>query len=202
VVCRYFCSCCGLVPARFNYLRHAVLLTGAVAVIAGMAHLDLFGTAALLPNAAIYGALHAAALTGALNTKAPLARKTGFILAAAALDVAALYGGIFGLTLLSAAALPLRARAYIAFGVCALFGATLYGILIRVFWLPDMRPRSIVQISMGCLMVTMLALLIENLSGTSSLWVLAAAWWCAFSTGLWTVARTARGASIMMGAGR
>ncbi len=174
---------------RINYRRHFVLLACAVVVIAIMARLDLFGTAALLPNAAIFGALHAAALTGALNAKAPLARKSGFILAASALDVAALYAGIFGLALLSAAALPLRARAYIAFGVCAMLGAILYGFLIRFFWMPEMTPRPIVRIAIGCLLMTMIALLIENSSGLGSLWVLAAAWWCAFSAGLWITGR-------------
>jgi hypothetical protein len=178
-----------VLPARFNYRRHFVLLACAVAVIVTMAQLDIFGTASLLPNAAIYGALHAAALTGALNRAAPLRRKSLFILAAAVLDVAALYAGILGLALLSAAALHLSVRAYIAFGVCSMAGAILYGFLIRFFWLPELTPRPILQISSGCLLATMLVLLIENLSGGSSLWVLAAAWWCAFSGGLWIVGR-------------
>ncbi len=188
--------------APFNFRRHCVLLACAIAVIAIMAQLDLFGTASLLPNAAIYGALHAAALTGALYAAAPLVRKCLFILAAALLDVAALYAGIFGLTLLSAAAMPLRVRAYIAFGACAWIGAILYGLLIRRFWLPELTPRPIMQISMGCLMATMLALLIENLSGLSSLWTLAALWWCAFSAGLWIVGRTAGAVSITIRTGQ
>lgn len=167
-----------------------MLLACAVAVIVTMAQLDIFGTASLLPNAAIYGALHAAALTGALNRAAPLRRKSLFILAAAVLDVAALYAGILGLALLSAAALRLSVRAYVAFGVCSMVGSILYGFLIRIFWLPELTPRPILQISIGCLLATMSALSIENLSGRSSLWVLAAAWWCAFSAGLWLVGRT------------
>jgi hypothetical protein len=176
--------------ARFNYHRHFALLACAIVVIVVMAQLDIFGTASLLPNAAIYGALHAAALTGALNSAAPLARKSLFILSAAILDVAALYVGIFGLGLLSATALRLSARAYIAFGVCSVVGAILYGLLIRIFWLPEVTPRRILQMSIGCLMITVLTLLIENLSGWSSLWALAAAWWCAFSAGLWIIGRT------------
>jgi hypothetical protein len=178
-----------VLPARFNYRRHFLLLACAVAVVVIMAQLDIFGTGSLLPNAAIYGALHAAALTGALNRAAPLRRKSLFILAAAALDVAALYAGILGLALLSAAALQLSARAYIAFGVCSMVGAIFYGFLIRIFWLPELTPRPILQVSSGCLLATMLVLLIENLIGRSSLWVLAAAWWCAFSGGLWIVGR-------------
>jgi hypothetical protein len=169
-----------------------VLLGCAIAVIAIMARLDPFGTSSLLPNAAIYGALHAAALTGAWNASAPWARRTSFILVAAALNVAVLYAGIFGLALLSAAALPLVARAYIALGVCSLLGAILYGLLIRLLWLPGLAPRPIMQISIGCLVVTMLSLLAENLTGLSGLWALAAAWWCAFSFGLWIIGRTGR----------
>jgi hypothetical protein len=166
-----------------------VLLGCAIAAIATMAHLDPFGTASLLPNAAIYGALHAVALTGALSAAEPWARRITFILAAAAVDAAVLYAGIFGLGLLGAAALPLSVRAYIALGVCSLLGAILYGLLIRFFWLPRLTPRPIMQISIGCLMATMLALLAENLTGMSSLWALAAAWWCAFSAGLWIIGR-------------
>jgi hypothetical protein len=176
--------------ARFNYRRHFALLGCAIVVIVVMAQLDIFGTASLVPNAAIYGALHAAALTGALNSAAPLARKSLFILSAALLDVAALYAGIFGLGLLSATALRLSARAYIAFGVCSIVGAILYGLLIRLFWLPELTPRPIMHMAIGCLMITMLTLLVENLSGRSSLWALAAAWWCAFSAGLWIIGRT------------
>ncbi len=178
-----------MLPARFNYRRHFLLLACAIVAIAIMAQLDVFGTASLLPNAAIYGALHAAALTGALNCAAPLPRKSLFILAAGILDVAALYAGIFGLGLLSAAALHLSVRAYIAFGACSMIGAILYGLLIRIFWLPELTPRPILQIAVACLVVTMLVLLIENLSGRSSLWALAAAWWCAFSAGLWIMGR-------------
>jgi hypothetical protein len=171
-------------PAPLNYRRHFVLLACAIVVIAIMAKLEIFGAASLLPNAAIYGALHAAALCGALTAAAPLARKSLFMLAAAALDVAALYAGLFGLALLSAAPLPLRARAFLALGVCSMVGAILYGLLIRFFWVPELSPRPIMQISIGCLIATMLTMLVENLTGLSSLWALAAVWWCAFSGGL------------------
>ena len=176
-------------PAVVNFRRHFLLLACAIVVIAIMAQLDLFGAASLLPNAAIYGALHAAALAGALNSAAPLARKSLFILLTAVLNVAALYAGLFGLALLSATALRLSLRAYIALGVCSMLGAIGYGLLIRTFWLPELTPRPIVQISIGCLMAAMLALVLENLSGLSALWALAAVWWCAFSAGLWIVGR-------------
>lgn len=176
-------------PARFNYRRHFVLLACAIVVIAIMAKLQIFGAASLLPNAVIYGSLHAAALTGALNSPAPLARKSLFLLAAGAVDVAALYAGMFGLALLSAEPLPLRVRAFIALGVCSMVGAILYGLLIRFFWVPELSPRPIMQISIGCLLATMLTLLVENQTGLSSLWALAAVWWCAFSGGLCLTAR-------------
>ncbi len=176
--------------ARFNYRRHFLLLACAIVMIAIMAQVDVFGTASLLPNAAIYGALHAAALSAALNSAAPLARKSLFMLAAAGLDVAALYAGILGLALLSAVPLRLGVRACIALGLCSMVGAILYGLLIRVFWLPELSPRPIMQISIGCLVATILTLLIENLTGLSSLWAVAAAWWLAFSAGLWISGRT------------
>jgi hypothetical protein len=176
-------------PARFNYRRHFTLLACAIVVIAIMARLDLFGTAALLPNAAIYGALHAAALCGALISRATLARKSAFMLAASALSMAALYAGLFTLALLSTASLGLGVRACIALGLSSMLGAVVYGLLIRAFWLPDLSPRPIMQISIACSMATLLTLLLENLAGLSSIWVLAAAWWSTLSGGLWLSGR-------------
>ena len=176
--------------AHLNFRRHFVLLACALAVIVILAQLDIFGAAALLANAAIYGALHATALSGALELPATLARKSLFILLAAALDVVALYIGIFGLALFSTVPLAFNVRAYLAIGVCSMAGAICYGLLIRFFWLPELTPRPIVRIAAGCLLATLLALLLENLSGLISLWALAAVWWCAFSIGLWVFRRT------------
>jgi hypothetical protein len=171
--------------ARLNFRRHYVLLGCALAVIVILAQLDIFGASSLLPNAAIYGALHAIALTGALDVAATLARKSLFIVLAAALDVAALYIGIFTLDLLSAAPVGIAARAYLAFGICSMCGAICYGLLIRYFWLPELTPRPIARIALGCVVASFLALLLEQSIGFTGLWALAAVWWCAFSVGLW-----------------
>jgi hypothetical protein len=175
--------------ARLNFRRHFTLLACALAVVIILAQLDLFGTAALLPDAAIYGALHAVALTGALDVPATLSRKSAFILSAAVLDVAALYMGILSLGLLSSTPLGMTLRAYFAFGISATGGAMCYGLLIRYFWLRDLTPRPIAQISLGCLFATLLALVVEQLIGVTGLWALAAVWWCAFSSGLWIFGR-------------
>ncbi len=176
--------------ARLNFRRHFGLLGCALAVIVILAQLNFFGVSSLLPNAAIYGALHAIALTGALDMAAPLARKCIFILLAAALDVAALYVGIASLSLLGSAPIGIGARAYLAFGICSMIGAICYGLLIRRFWLPDLTSRPVVQIAMGCLVAGILALLLEQASGWTALWALAAVWWCAFSGGLWVFRRS------------
>jgi hypothetical protein len=176
--------------AHLNFRRHFVLLACALAVVVILAQFDIFGVSSLLPDAAIYGALHAIALSGALDLSATLARKSLFILLAAALDVAVLYIGIFSAALLSTVPVGLNVRAYLALGVCSLAGAICYGLLIRHFWLPVLTPRPIVRISLGCLIATLLALLLENLSGLISLWALAAVWWCTFSSGLWLFGRT------------
>jgi hypothetical protein len=175
--------------ARLNFRRHFVLLACAFAVIVILAQLDFFGTAALLPDAAIYGALHAIAFTGALDVPATLSRKSLFIASAAVLDVAALYIGILSLGLLSATPLGIAMRAYFALGISAMAGAICYGLLIRYFWLRELTPRPIAQISLGCLGATLLALLLQQLIGVTGLWALAAAWWCAFSCGLWIFGR-------------
>ena len=175
--------------AFLNFRRHFTLLGCALAVIVILAQLNLFGTSSLLPNAAIYGALHAIALTGALELAVPLARKCIFILLAAALDVAALYVGILSLSLLSSVPIGIGARAYAAFGICSMTGAIGYGLLIRRLWLPDLTSRPLLQIALGCLVADTLALLLEQASGWTVLWVLAAVWWCAFSGGLWVFSR-------------
>jgi hypothetical protein len=175
--------------ARLNFRRHFVLLGCALAVIVILARIDPFGTAALLPEAAIYGALHAIAFTGALDVTATLARKSLFILSAAVLDVVALYIGIFSLGLLSSSPVGISVRAYLAFGISAMAGAMCYGLLIRFFWMPDLTPRPIAQISLGCLAATLLSLVAEHLIGVTGLWALAAVWWCAFSGGLWIIIR-------------
>ena len=154
-----------------------------------LAQLDVFGTSALLPNAAIYGALYAIAFTGARGAAATLRRQSLFIVLAAALTVAALYVGIFSLGLLSTVPLGMTLRAYLAFGTCSVAGAICYGLLIRFFWLPGLTPRSILGISFGCLIATLLALLLEHSIGVSAFWTLAAVWWCAFSSGLWIIIR-------------
>ena len=176
--------------AHLNFRRHFVLLACALAVVVILAQFDIFGESSLLPDAAIYGALHALALSGALYSSATLARKSLFILLAAALDVAVLYIGILGAALLSTVPVGLNVRAYLAVGLCSMAGAICYGLLIRRFWLPELSPRPIVRIALGCLIATLLALLLENLSGLISLSALAAVWWCVFSSGLWVFGRT------------
>ncbi len=155
-----------------------------------LAQLNVFGASSLLPNAAIYGALHAIALTGALDLAAPLARKCIFILLAAALDVAALYVGILSLSLLRTVPIGICVRSYLAFGICSMTGAICYGLLIRRFWLPDLTSRPIVQIAMGCLVAGVLALLLVQASGWTALWALTAVWWCALSGGIWVFRRS------------
>jgi hypothetical protein len=176
--------------AHLNFRRHFVLLACALAVVVILAQFDIFGESSLLPDAAIYGALHALALSGALYSSATLARKSLFILLAAALDVAVLYIGILGAALLSTVPVGLNVRAYLAVGLCSMAGAICYGLLIRRFWLPELSPRPIVRIALGCLIATLLALLLENLSGLINLSALAAVWWCVFSSGLWVFGRT------------
>jgi hypothetical protein len=175
--------------ARLNFRRHFVLLACALAVIVIVAQLDVFGTAALLPDAAIYGALYAIAFAGALDMPATLARKGAFILSAAVLDVATLYLGIVSLGLLGSTPLGIALRAYMAFGISSMAGAICYGLLIRFFWLRDLSPRPIAQISLGCLVATLSALVLQQAIGVTGLWAVAAVWWCAFSIGLWIFGR-------------
>jgi hypothetical protein len=173
-------------PAPLRFSRHFLLLAAAVIVIVALNAANPFSEP-FLPSFALYGALHAAALAVAIQASHSLPRKGLFIVLAAALNVAVLYAGIFSLEVLGKAFASLRL--YIALSVCAMFGAMAYGLLIRAFWYPALRPRAIAQIAFGCAFATAGALGIENLAIPIGTWSLAAVWWFAFSLGLWHVDR-------------
>lgn len=134
-----------------------------------------------LPTFALSGALHAAALSVALRAPASALRKVSFIAITALLSVLTLYIGIVSLQLLGI--LPAAERLYLVLGLCCVVGAITYGSLIRIFWMKALSSRSILGIAVGCVPATCLAFLLKLRFEWDS-WVLAAAWWCAFSAGL------------------
>ncbi|HWW28806.1 MAG TPA: hypothetical protein VNY80_02240 [Steroidobacteraceae bacterium] len=178
---------------HFHYARHFAVLAAAAIVLFLPGRWDFFGEA-FLPTFAISGALHALALVFALRATHALLRKCAFVLAAAALSVLTLYIGILSLELF--AGLPAGVRLYLALGLCSASGAITYGSLIRLFWLPEFSSRSILAIASGCVLGTLVAFLARGYFPFLAGWWLAAAWWFAFSAGLWYFDTHPRGGGL------
>jgi hypothetical protein len=169
---------------HFYYPRHFSLLAAATVILLLLGHWSLLNDS-LIVSFAINGALHAAALVFALRAPQPLLRKTAFVAIAATLSVVTLYVGIIGLVLF--AVLPGNERLYVVLAVCSLSGAITYASLIRLFWMRKFSSRLILAMSIVCLLATSLAFFARTYADFLGGWWLAAAWWFAFSGGLWYV---------------
>ena len=167
---------------HLHYKRHFLALAVAAVALFLLILWDPF-SAPLLPIFAVGGALHAAALIFALRAPQDGWRKCYFVALAAALSVATLYIGILGLQLF--ALLSANERLYLVLAVCAAAGAIIYGSLIRLFWLRDLSSRSLLAISMACVLAVALAFFTRRYFPSLEGWWLIVLWWCAFSGGLW-----------------
>lgn len=166
---------------HFYYARHFALLAVATLLIFLLGHWDLLSDS-LISSFAINGALHAIALAVTLRAPQIVWRKLVFISLASALSIFTLYVGIAGLVIF--AALPGNERLYAVLGLCSISGAITYASLTRLFWLGKFSSRLILAMAVLCLLAAWLALFARfylELGG----WWLAAAWWFAFSGGLW-----------------
>jgi hypothetical protein len=167
---------------HFKYARHFSLLGAATVVMFLLSHWDLLSDS-LLASFAINGALHALSLSLALRAPRNYLPKLAFIAIAAALSVFTMYVGIVGLVLF--AAVPGNERLYMVLGLCSLTGAITYGSLIRIFWIRKFSPRLILGLAFLCLLATSLGFFARAYSEALGGWWLTAAWWFAFSGGLW-----------------
>jgi hypothetical protein len=168
---------------HLHYPRHFSVLAAATVVMFLLGHWDLLRDS-LLVTFAINGALHACAIVLSLRAPPPgLARKAAFVAIAAALSVLTLYIGIIGLVLF--AVLPGNERLYVVLSVCSLSGAITYGSLIRMFWIRILSSRIILAMAVLCVLATSLAFFARAYWEFLGGWWLAAAWWFAFSAGLW-----------------
>jgi hypothetical protein len=167
---------------HFNYARHFSLLGAATVVLFLLSHWDLLNDS-LLASFAISGALHALSLCFALRAPQSRLRQLAFIAVAAALSVLTMYIGIIGLVLF--AVVPGNERLYMVLGLCSLSGAITYGSLIRIFWIRKFSSRRILGLAFLCLLATSLGFFVRAYSQALGGWGLTAAWWFAFSGGLW-----------------
>lgn len=165
------------------YARHFSALAAGTVILLVLGHWDLLRDS-LLVSFAINGALHAGAILVSLRAPIPsLPRRVAFIAIAAALSILTLYVGIIGLVLF--AVLPGNQRLYVVLGVCSLWGAITYGSLIRMFWVRTLTSRIILAMAVLCMLATSLAFFARAYWEFLGGWWLAAAWWFAFSAGLW-----------------
>jgi hypothetical protein len=167
---------------HFHYPRHFAALAAASLVLTVLSRSGLLRDA-MLPTFAISGALHALALGVTLRAPAALLRKCSFVAIAALLAAATLYIGILSLALL--AILAANARLYLTLGICSLAGAITYGSLIRLYWMKGFSSRFVLAIAAGCALATFAAFFARRYIPFLAGWGLAAAWWFAFSGGLW-----------------
>jgi hypothetical protein len=165
----------------FLYKRHVGALLVAVLLLFFFSRWDLFDEP-YLPTFALSGALHAAALCVALRTPESAVRKCLFIAITAFLSVLTLYLGILCLQIF--AVLPAAERLYLVLGTCSMAGAITYGFLVRSYWMRKLSSRSILAIAVSCAAAACLAFLARSHVEFLDAWVLAAAWWFAFSGGL------------------
>jgi hypothetical protein len=167
---------------HFLYARHFAVLAASTVLLFLLSRWNLY-TESLIATFALSGALHAIALGVALREPQRAPRKLAFVALAAALCALSLYVGIIGLVLF--AILPGNERLYVVLGVCSLSGAITYGSLLRIFWLRQLTPRRILQISLVCMLATSLAFLARSYAAVLGGWWLTAVWWFAFSGALW-----------------
>jgi len=167
---------------HFHYARHFSVLGAATVALFLLGHWDLLSDS-LIASFAVNGALHASSLALTLRSPAGNLRKIAFVAIAAALSMFTMYVGIVGLVLF--AVVPGNERLHLVLGLCSLSGAITYASLIRIFWIRKFPPRRILAMSLFCLLATSLAFLARSYSEVLGGWWLAAAWWFAFSGGLW-----------------
>jgi hypothetical protein len=167
---------------HFHYPRHFAVLAVTAVVLLALSRSG-FLSEAMLPTFAISGVLHALALSAALREPVALLRKCSFVALAAVLAALTLYIGILSLELL--AILPANARLYMTLAICSVAGAITYGSLIRLYWMRGFSSRFILAIGAGCALATFAAFFARRYFPFLAGWGLAAAWWCAFSGGLW-----------------
>lgn len=163
------------------YPRHFLLLAGLGFLLAVIRRLHLLSN--LDATCAVYGALHASALVSTLRTAGPMARRGLFIAVAAGLCVMTLHIGMLATRWLGG--LSGNSGLYAALGLSTAAGAVTYGISIRLFGFHELTWRALVMIGAGCMLATYAAFITLSNVHSPGRWVLAVAWWYAFSGGLW-----------------
>ena len=112
-----------------------------------------------------------------------MARRCGFIAVAAVLCVLTLHIGMLAMHALGS--LSGNGGLYAALGLSAAAGAVTYGISMRLFGLFRLTLGALCLMAAGCVLATYVAFFTLANAHSLGRWLLAVAWWYAFSGGLW-----------------
>lgn len=130
---------------------------------------------------ALYGALHAAALSLSLRKRQAIWRKCLFIVFAAALSVMMVRIGVLGSKLTPAG----NIGHYSLLGLSSAVGAASYGALIHLAGMYALTIRESCVIAVACMFATLAGLFTATHVHVLGSWWLAVPWWLTFSCGLW-----------------
>lgn len=162
------------------YERHFILLTCITAALAASGGwMRALGVVAAF---SIYGALHASAVIVTVRSVEPPWRSLGFIASGALLSM--LNGSWSLLAYRLSGSLPGMAKPALLLAASSGVGAAAYATLIRRCLAADLGAGAASRIAAGCVAAT-LAVLGSGLYRQGGVLWFAAAWWFAFSVGLW-----------------
>jgi hypothetical protein len=162
-----------------DYRRHFFLLgCGSVALVVVMAIPTSLVYDRLCVLFGVSGALHAIAVVLALRSKPSLLSRLGFVVAAAALSIAAPFAG---LTLIDLLGLYGVVNIFLALALTSAIGAVSYWLLVRGFWARFLSPRSLLVTVGSCVLATFIAAVANSVVPCLRDALLPTLWWCAFS---------------------
>jgi hypothetical protein len=166
---------------HFSYPRHFLLLACFSVVAASLTQRHFLNDLSI--SFALYGALHALALTLALRERQANWRKVLFIALAASLSVMILRVGIWGVQFFKQ--FPGHIGFYGLIGMSGAIGAAAYAALIRRLGFYPLPLAAFAFIALGCMLATVVAALALGHFQSLGRWWLATLWWFAFSGGIY-----------------
>jgi hypothetical protein len=165
---------------HFSYRRHFLLLVCFSVVSAILTQRHYLNDLSI--SFALYGALHALALTLALREDRALWRKGLFIVLAASLSVMTLRVGIWGVQFFEQP--PGHLGFFGVIGISAAIGAAVYGVLIRQSRFYALPWAALAAISAACMLATCAAAFTAGHFHSLGRWWLTQPWWYTFSGGI------------------
>lgn len=184
-----------------RYKLHFATLALAVPLLLVIGYTDLFADRGFFVGYAPLGVLHATSLVISLRKGKPLAPRFAFVLLAGIVSGLAPLAGLFGaspMEALTGALFPNSSGLQDSlnllglFAIASAFGASMYWLLVRWFWIRKLSARSLGTTVIACAFATLLSVLIQGpydsrvtvLRVISSL-LLTVTWWFAFSGSLY-----------------